>query len=286
MNDLDDTQHLAVSIANGIPTVLSLLGEVYMIKSYFSFKPEQRTFSMKLVNTLVISNLFYSISNLLTYIDGSSTACFIEGFVRVLTSFFSIVWVEIILWVAYRQLVDYNDQISSIYRTLLIGTLLVALSPGFVAGVSTFLGGEIKFSSDVFGFCTVYPNVAFVTAAIPTIIGIAFTWTLAILIIIRLKKETRISENGREYKMIMRYPLILFICIFPGILNSFVTFLMGRSFFWLTICHIFFTRSEGWMNTLVYRTKKSPSANNRPKVIKMISDVEQLSNSELSMHLL
>jgi len=40
------------------------------------------------------------------------------------------------------------------------------------------------------------------------------------------------------------------------------------------------------MNTLVYRTKKSPSsANNRTKVVNMISEDEELNNSELSKHL-
>jgi hypothetical protein len=253
-------QYWTVRITNAAITMLSLVGEIYMISSYYSSKPRQRTLPMKLVHVLVISNLVYSLCNALSYVDGGETFCFIEGFFQTSSYIFSLLWIQVILLLVYKQIMNFRSRIHGYFNALVLFATFLSCIPGIIVTIVYLMNGGMYFGVDSFSFCTIFPSDAYyILQALPTIVLTIMAWILAALIVYYIRQEVGVSEDGREYKAILRYPFVLFICQFPLFLDSLVSKLNdGKPLFFFVLLHIIAVRSAGWMNAIVYR-RKSPS---------------------------
>ena len=119
-----------IALMNGIATALSILGELFMIVSYFSI-PSLRTFSMKLIVSLAVADFFYSISNIFSFFNDNQLVCITEGFVRQTATISTIVWVVLITHTSYTQISNLINNISKLkgetYPYLFIMSIIVSV---------------------------------------------------------------------------------------------------------------------------------------------------------------
>jgi hypothetical protein len=59
---MNSSEESALLVANTVTSVLSLVGEIFMIVTYLKF-PQLQTQALALVNSLVVSDLIYTCSN-------------------------------------------------------------------------------------------------------------------------------------------------------------------------------------------------------------------------------
>ena len=107
-----------LQIINLSATVVSLLGEMMMIYSYFAI-PSLKKFSFKLVISIVFADLTYSLVNLTQLFDSNEIVCFLEGFLREAAVISGILWGLIFLIIIYKQMKDYDKDIYKSYPKLL-----------------------------------------------------------------------------------------------------------------------------------------------------------------------
>ena len=89
-NDLD--KHPSLYISNLVATGLSVLGSVWMTIAYFR-APTPRTTALKLILRIALSDLLYSVANVISALPKSedvNTYCQVEGFLREFSPFMSI----------------------------------------------------------------------------------------------------------------------------------------------------------------------------------------------------
>lgn len=120
-----------IAWVNGIATLLSLCGELFMLISYY-FLPSIRTYSMKLIICLVTGDFFYSVANLLTYINSDFGICRLEGFLRQSSIMSTLFWVVVITHTSYKQLSNLSLGIKETkaenLKKLILGCLLWSFS--------------------------------------------------------------------------------------------------------------------------------------------------------------
>ncbi len=102
MSSLTSQQLSILSISNLIPNTFSLIGELLMIISYL-WIPAMRTLTMKLIISLVFTDLCYTLINFLSFFSSDPTICNLEAFVRVWAVLAGPLWMLSIIGCAYYQ---------------------------------------------------------------------------------------------------------------------------------------------------------------------------------------
>ena len=202
-----DQQVHILWIVNGISTAFSLMGELFMMYTYFVL-PSMRRFSMKLVMSLVVSDFIYSLSNVLTYFSDDIGTCVPEGALRTLGYTLSVVWAVIMLIISYKQIIHYNPNIESIYCSLLILSILVGMIPGAIVFYHQYTD-HIMWMGNGLGFCSIEP----ILYALILVEGpIWFCFLVSIYVTYKIQSALKSkfeSLKTKEYKQIYMYPLIL-----------------------------------------------------------------------------
>jgi len=155
-----------IYIINGVCNFLSLVREGLMIYCYWKI-PYMRTFSLKLVISLITSVLIYTISNLLSYFNSSPIICWIEGYIRSVGMMSGLAWMVIMLYVSYRQTYRFTPKIYKTYPKIVLITAIVSNIPALFVIIASISGMNIGFRPDPSNdnlFCTVQPNL-FITSS-------------------------------------------------------------------------------------------------------------------------
>ena len=140
-----------IKAINLISTILSLIGELFIIFCYYLI-PSARSFSMKLVVSLVYSDLAYSIANLMTLVNSNPIVCFIEGYLRTAAVISGSVWVIVMLWVSYSQTKKFRPDIHKIFTKSLIINLFIANIPSLTTTILQNVNGTAYFWDELI-FC-------------------------------------------------------------------------------------------------------------------------------------
>jgi len=235
---------------NGITTGLSLIGELFMIISYFLI-PSIRRFSMKLVVSLTFSDLAYSISNILTYFNANETICVIEGALRTGSILLGLGWSIIIMNISYRQIKKPDPEISKTYACSLLTVLILSSIPSIIGLIGHYMGNGPYFGND-FGCCSLLPETYDLTLLqSPMWICIAIDFFYALKIVNELKMKF-MSKSVVEYKNILIYPMVLVFCWLPVTVNRIIYAIKGGTFFPMLLAHVTAARIQGFLNALVY----------------------------------
>mgnify|MGYP002621090980 CR=1 FL=1 len=249
ISGLTEEQWLIIEWVNGLTTGLSLLGELFMILSYCAI-PSIRRYSMKLVVSLVFTDLIYSISCILTYYNSKDNICFIEGAIRTIAVLAGVAWSLIIMNTSYVQIMSPNPEISKTYRSSFIKALLIGCVPTMIAIIGHLVGVGPYFGAAL-GFCSLLPETDnIVIVQLPQWICIIVTFVYAFKIINEMKRKF-VTNSMNEYRAILIYPLITIICWLPVSINR-IIFAFHGTVFPLMVAHIATTRIQGFLNALVY----------------------------------
>jgi len=243
-------QTKAILIVNLISTLLSVIGEVFMIYVYFKI-PSMKKFSVKLIVSLMVGNFIYGLANLCTYFQLLHDSCNLEGVLRTIGYMSAIFWALTILIISYYQLKQFNPRIEEIYNSLLLACIVISIIPGTFVITSEIIHGPARFGSSL-SFCAIEPlEYALIFTSFPVWIGIiaSFVYTGKFILLIRERYETR---NIMEYKQIFLYAMILALTWIPDMINRLCYWFVGRPYFSIMIMHIFFTRIAGFLNALVF----------------------------------
>ena len=235
---------------NGITTGLSLIGELFMIISYFLI-PSIRRFSMKLVISLTFSDLGYAIANILTYFNDNETVCVIEGSFRTSSILLGLGWSIIIMNVSYRQIKNHDPEISKTYNSNLVTTLILANIPTVIGLVGHYIGFGPYFGNP-FGICCLSPEISdLIMLQSPMWICVAIDFYYAFKVINELKMKY-MSKHVIEYKSILIYPMVLVFGWLPVTVNRIVTGIRGSTYFPMLLTHVAAARIQGFLNALIY----------------------------------
>jgi len=247
---LEIEQDDIIKIVNGVCSVLSLVGELFIIFVYFR-TPVVRTFPMKLVISLIFSNLGGTITNLISYLNYNSLVCSIEGFFRAFFGISGVIWAFMILLTSYKQLKNYNGDLNKIYPRLLITNMGISMIPSAVTLISQLNNGSLYFGS-FFGFCGILPNnYGMFLVEIPLWSGLA----LAVVYVIRLMfllKDIYQTKTVMEYRNALVYPALLIISWLPDLSYRLYYQFIGEYSFVLFVLHIACTRIQGFLNVIVF----------------------------------
>jgi hypothetical protein len=86
--NISETQLLVMELFQGFSVTISLIGTGFMLYTYIII-PSIQTFSMKLVSSLVVADLFYTFANLLSFWRDNQIVCNIAG------TFSTILWSQV-----------------------------------------------------------------------------------------------------------------------------------------------------------------------------------------------
>ena len=124
-DSLSPEQITALDWANGVVSVLSLIGEIFMIATY-AYVPTLKTFAMKLIISLIVSDVIYSISTLMS-LWYNTPLCIIQGFLGQIGVMSGVVWFASISYVSYLQFTKFSRDINKKYDKMLCIALTVSI---------------------------------------------------------------------------------------------------------------------------------------------------------------
>jgi hypothetical protein len=117
MEDLTPQQLSILSWANIIVSGLSLIGEIFMIGTY-AYVPTLKTFAMRLIISLIVSDLIYTISTLMS-IWNNEYICIAQGFLGQLGVMSGVVWFSCISYISCLQFRRLVRDIDKKFKTML-----------------------------------------------------------------------------------------------------------------------------------------------------------------------
>ncbi len=107
---------------------LSILGTSFIIITY-KLVPSVRTYSMKLVLSLIVADFFFAVANVMSWFRANEISCNIEGFIRTASLLSSALWAAIISYTSYSQIKSFDPDMPRKYPFLLASNILVSLLP-------------------------------------------------------------------------------------------------------------------------------------------------------------
>jgi len=242
--------HILV-IINTVATTLSLLGAGFMIWTYCSI-PTIRTFSMKLVISLIVTDTITGLTNLLAFYDQNEFICSIEGFLRNASNLSSVIWVTIISWISYKQICNYEPKVLGYYSRLLILNISLCIIPATIATVSTiFELTPIRFGHN-FGNCMIVPDIFNIWAfelPVWTMISMIFYFSCKIYSHL---KGVMDDFAVIEYKSALIYPLILVVLWMPSLINRFLVDFFDIHIYAILLLHNGCLKLQGFANAIAY----------------------------------
>jgi len=239
-----------IMLMNGIGTILSYVGELFMIYSYFAH-PYNRRYSMKLVISLIFSDVGYTFANTLSYFNRNHHICFIEGFLRCFFVISSLVWVMIMLHISYKQIVNPSPRIEEGYPKLLALNIGLSMVPVIVVAFSHLTSQEAYYGHFL-GFCGVVPEFwEMVLIEVPMWFLIISTG-FYIYWIVRAMRTLHPNKTNVEYRSIIIYPIILTVLWLPNTIDRIIYFFTDDTIYEIALLHIIATRLEGFANAVIY----------------------------------
>jgi len=248
-------QTALLEIINLSVTSLSVLSLIFVMYCY-RYIPALHTFPMKLIMSLVVSEFFFSTANLLSFMRSNPYFCFVEGYLRASSSLSAALWISIFIWVSYRQITNFNKNISSIYPKALFLNLSIALLPSSIAAYVEFTTGNIYFGNDL-EFCSIIPahyEMLFVEGPVLVVIIIVFYYVFKIIWFL---KEIFKDQTVLEYSSLTNYAFIFAILWMIPVIDRIIYFFNGTPIFPLVVTHIILSRAVGVIITIIfYKTKR------------------------------
>lgn len=102
MTELTDAEHTTIYVINIVTSTLSIFGEFYILYSYY-VNSGTRTFAMKLVASLIVSNFIYTLSDIAEiWSDKVSAICKLEGVLSGIGVISSQIWLLAISYISYK----------------------------------------------------------------------------------------------------------------------------------------------------------------------------------------
>lgn len=98
---LTDEEIDLVVLTNTITTMISSIAELTLIITFFSVK-RLRTFSFRLVISLVIADFGYSTSNIMSIWRANEFICIFSAYIRVFSICSGVWWASIISYVSFK----------------------------------------------------------------------------------------------------------------------------------------------------------------------------------------
>jgi len=267
---------------------LSLIAEILMIFLYIKIK-ELHTFSMKLIMSLIFSNLFFSISHILIIFHRPETPlCTLQGYLFNASNLGTNVWATIILWITYKQITENDRYIYKIYPKMVAISLIFSLTTPTITLISQALDGPVRFA-DVEIYCSMDPeeySFPMLTLPLWIVVSTAIYYSIRIFLEIRkLKEQVKVVE----LKSLLVYPLAFGASWIPSIISYFISTFFGWGGYsvWLALIHVTMNRLSGVINILLYARSnlkkiKSHFAKQKEKQKEMMAQSESSFTMEIS----
>ena len=214
-----------------------------------------KTFSMKLIISLVFADLFYSSANIMSLFRENEISCFVEGYLRSTSLISGIIWVITILKISQIQMTKYDPEMPKAYTKILILNILISLIPGTATAISVYMNGPMYFGNAL-GFCDILPSfyeIIFIDLPLWLIIFATAYYTYKIA---QVAIDPFTKKKSREYTSALVYPFILVLLWLPSLTDRIVFYMTDRPIFYLVVIHIAASRSQGFVNALVYGKSK------------------------------
>lgn len=122
---LNDSQISSAQIVNLAIGIISLIGETFMIITYIKYK-NYRVFSMKLVISLIVSDLLSTISSIIGVFDGH-IVCLVQSVLQDIGFISAVYWFVIISFVTYHQVSSYSQNLPKKYNAMLLWSIVISL---------------------------------------------------------------------------------------------------------------------------------------------------------------
>jgi len=233
-----------------ISNSLSFLGQIFMLYCYIVI-PSMRTFSMKLVISLVWADMFFVFTNYLTFFQDDPLACEIEAYMRIISITSSHIWILIISFVSYSQIKAFDPKVLNSYPRLLILNIMISLIPCAIGMYLHYTGKGLNFAAPL-GFCQFIPDIYWVY-----MFEAPFYMTILIVLFNAcrmncLLKELMQTESSVEYRGILIYPIIVGIIWTPSLVIRLINNTGGDVPVWAVYLHLGLSRLQGFINALAY----------------------------------
>ena len=270
--DFTEEELRFINMAKLITTCSSLAGQAFMLFSLFT-KIKTQTLPMRLITSLVISSVVYSVGDLLTYFNHQIEAfCMAEGYLQSMGMVSCALWCLIILYVSARQITDYHKTFEAIYNKLLFLNILFSIIPSAIT-YFVYISVENDYLRNDGGACTEVPESYMVLISD----GFLFLLILVIFytsfrVIFRVQNKYQ-NNDVQEYKTMLAYPVCLAIFWIPDFISHVVTIVEKDPKFILIMIQICTTRSLGLINALVFVIIGCIHAHNHSKVARRSSDI-------------
>jgi len=247
-----DTDKSVVQWVNGVCSALSIIGELFVIGSYYYHKQIQ-SFSMKLVLWLVYANLLFSISNLMSYWYTDPLICGIEGYLRTTSIISGLVWMVIILRVSYNQTFEYDANIDKKFPRYLLANIIISIAPGTITLLGDIWkrGPEFAVSEEGY-FCDImnyYFQLVLVDAPIwiAMFLTIWYCWKIITVIKTTIKKV-----SIKSYINIIIYPALMSALWLLPMINTLFLVFNNASTLVLMVVHIASSRLQGFFTAIIF----------------------------------
>lgn len=240
--------YIGVAVSSGI----SFISCFFIIFLYIS-KPELRTFSFKMVCSLLFCDILHSIAYFIpTYdLNKNDPVCMAQAFLITISSMLCVLWSFVIGLHLYLSISGRASE--SFMKWYIICTWVLSLGLGF----SPLIQDDYAKS---FGWCWVRSNSfisEFVLFYIPLWIVIAGNCYFYIYIILKTKKLIEnIQGNFESLNKLKLYPLVCLICYVPITINRILEYYYTLDFQLVMVGGIVCC-SQGLLNSIIYGLNRS-----------------------------
>jgi len=126
--DFTPYQYEILEIMQTVASGLSLGGTLFIMITY-KLVPSIRTYSMKLVLSLIFADFLFAVANIMSYFREYELSCNIEGFIRTFSVVSSAIWAATISYTSYLQTKRYDPTLPKKYPWLLAINIVISLLP-------------------------------------------------------------------------------------------------------------------------------------------------------------
>jgi len=268
--ELTPSQQQILSIVHNITTFGSFGALLLFFIRIWFFPSKKISFSLKLIHNLFFADLIYCISNLLSNLSKAhSSICTVEGVLRILGCWSTVVWATLIAHSAYMMTVKNNLQMDRRYpKMIILGyfiPLIVALLP-LIPESSVKIGYNGAFcvpmyhnAHNTYQYMTIIVQFAMVLGW--AWLGIIFT-TFYYFKIFKYLRRLGFDSKTMEVRKLLIFPVLLFIAFIFVTIDDFMIFPQWH--FELLVLVSISLHGLGLFNVIAYgcqTIKSSPSRN-------------------------
>jgi len=246
---------------NWIATSLSLFGCFWTIIQFFKSSPP-RSISSKLIFLVTLSDLVYTIANLLSMFESQDQSivdgmCRFEAIIRFYSLKLTLVFSTCLAICCYKATDDQGDfDIKILFYRCLAFSIFVCVFFGLLSKLFpalTYVNGDYfcQFTATTSSDTSTRRLVHTVFEAIPA----AVLFTITVIMYIKAVRNIRQAEEGSfqnktNLSRLFVYPAVQFFTFLPALLDKY--FSLSSEIFAFHVAHLFFTHGIGLSNALVY----------------------------------